>query len=355
MSKLIITRKSEQENSQTIGLNGEIFAIPNVGLAVHDGSTQGGLLLKENNASNENILRNGNFLVDQNGNSWQNIPSVGNIEYIADGWYFHRGGNSVANVAVARSLANDLPVAYKSLRVTTTSGGLDSSFSVISQQIKGAQLLDGQTVTISFWAKTPQSRRIAVIIRQDYDSVTGTRETFAGNAVLTNDWKFYSFTVEVPSSDLSYIFGGNSFTGIWIWLEAGSNYDNRTGGIGTQSGQTDIANIKMEIGKSATPFQAASYEDELIKVQRYFEKNFNDIFMSRAGFSDTSTINATAYVPFAVKKASIPNVTINTNYLTSPTLLEIGHNGFNVFATANNVSSIARITDYVADCEILPY
>jgi len=355
MSKLIITKKSEEENNQTIGLNGEIFAIPSVGLSVHDGVTQGGVVLKENNASNENLLRNGNFLVEQNGTSWQGIPTTGNIEYIADGWFYHRGGSSTANVATSRSLATGLPVAFKAIRITTFSGGLPSSFSIFCQQIKGAQLLDGQTVTISFWAKTTSSRRIAVVFRQDYDSVTGIKETLAGNATLTNGWELYSFTFDAPSSDTTFTFGTESFVGLWIWLEAGSDYDSRTGGIGTQSGQTDIANIKMEIGNLATPFQASSYEDELSKVQRYFEKSTDDIYMSMGGYGDASTVKASAYVPFAAQKASAPTVTINTNFVTSPTTNVIGINGFNVLGTSNNASSIARITDYVADCEILPY
>jgi len=354
MSKLIITKKSEEENNQTTGLNGEIFAIPSVGLSVHDGVTQGGVLLKQNNASNENILRNGSFIVNQNGTSWQGIPTSGNIEYIVDGWFYHRGGGSTANAAVSTGLASDLPVATKALRVTTFSGNNDNSFSIICQQISGVNLLDGQTVTISFWAKTTSSRRIAVILRQDYDNVVGSPELFLGNPSLTNNWEFYSYTITVPKAITTSAFGVNNFTGLWIWLEAGSDYDARTGGIGAQSGQTDIANVKMEIGNSATLFGTFNLENETLKVQQYYEKNFDDIFMFNGAYNDAASIKSNVYIPF-VPKIKIPNVTINTNFLTNPSILAIGKRGFNVLATPTSASSVARVTDYIANAEIPPY
>jgi hypothetical protein len=355
MTRFIPIKKSLQENQQTIGISGEVFSIPEVGLSVHDGATMGGVLLQERSKnSGENILRNGSFIVNQNGTSWQGIPTSGNIEYIVDGWFYHRGGGSTANAAVTTELASDLPVATKALRVTTFSGNNNNSFSIICQQISGVNLLDGQTVTISFWAKTTSSRRIAVILRQDYDNVVGTGELFLGNPSLTTDWEFYSYKITVPKAITTSAFGVNNYTGLWIWLEAGSDYDARTGGIGTQSGQTDIANVKMEIGDSATPFGTFNLENETLKVQQYYEKNFDDIFMFNGAYDDAANVKCNVYIPF-VPKIKIPAVTINTNFLNNPSVLDIGKRGFNVFGTPNSASSVARVTDYIANAEILPY
>lgn len=355
MTRFIPIKKSLQENQATIGISGEVFSIPEVGLSVHDGITSGGVLLQERTkTAGENILRNGSFIVNQNGNSWQSIPTSGNIEYIVDGWFYHRGGGSTANAAVSTALASTLPVATKALRVTTFSGDADNSFSVICQQISGVNLLDGQTVTISFWAKTTSSRRIAVTLRQDYDNTEGTNEIFLGNPSLSNDWVFYSYTTTVPKAKTTTAFGVNNFTGLWIWLEAGSNYDARTGGIGTQSGQTDIANVKMEVGDSATPFGSFNQENETLKVQQYYEKHFDDIFMFNGAYNDTANIKCNVYIPF-VPKIKPPEVTINTNFLNSPSISVISKKGFNVLGTPNSASSVARVTDYIANAEILPY
>lgn len=355
MSRLILPIATTTSNAGTAGISGEIKAIPGVGLALHDGSTPGGLMLSPApEVAGENLLRNGNFIVTQNGSSWQGIPTSGNVHYIADGWHFHRGGNSTANVASARSLANDLPEAYTALRVTTSSGGLSSSFSIISQQIAGVQAIGGRTVAVSFWAKTTSVRRIAVTIRQDYKS-TKVVETFVGNVELTQNWKQYSFVVSVPASISTDTIGANSFTGLWIWLEAGADYDQRTGGIGVQSGQTDIANVKLEIGSAATLFGPTSIPDELLKVQRYYEVNSETLYMARAGYNNTSSVSVTAYVPFSLPKAKTPVVSVTTSFASGTATAAIGTKGFNILAVATSASSIARVTGYVANAEFLPF
>lgn len=355
MTRFIPIKKSLQENEITTGIDGEIFSIPQVGLAVHDGVTSGGTLLQKRiQSAADNILRNGSFIVNQNGTSWQGIPTTGDIEYIVDGWFYHRGGGSTANAAVATSLASTLPVAKTALRVTTFSGNANNSFTIICQQISGVDLLDGQTVTISFWAKTTSSRRIAVVLRRDYKNILGVNEIFLGNPTLSTGWEFYSFTTTVPKAITTNAFGADNFTGLWIWLEAGSDYDQRTGGIGTQSGQTDIANVKMEVGDSATPFGVFNLEQETLKVQQYYETNFDDFFMSAGAYDPLKVGGSNVYIPI-VPKAKIPSVTVNTSFAGTASVLSIGKKGFNVMATPTNATSIARVTDYIADAEILPY
>ena len=356
MTRLIPRKVSAAENATTVGFNGEVLGIPGTGIAIHDGITPGGVVLQDRPGTPaENLVRNGNFIVAQNGTSWLSIPTSGSFEYIADGWYFHRGGNSTANAATSRSIAADLPDAYTALRITTTSGGLASSFSVLSQQIANVQLVAGKTVTVSFWAKTTSTRRIAVSIRQDYDSAKGSVETFAGNASLTTNWSRYSFTVNVPASVPADVVGINSFTGLWIWLEAGSNYDNRTGSIGEQSGQTDIANVKLEIGEIATDFGPHSYVDELLKVKRYYEKSTQVQFLCRGAYSDAGKNDAVGYVKFDTEKVAAPVVTVSGDYVAGLAAFGAGAAGFSVLGVPNNATSVARITGYTANAEIEPY
>lgn len=356
MTRLIPKKVSAAENAATVGFNGEVLGIPGTGIAIHDGITPGGVVLQNRPGTpGDNLIRNGNFIVAQNGTSWLSIPTSGNFEYIADGWYFHRGGNSTANAATSRSIAADLSDAYTALRITTTSGELASSFSVLSQQIADVQLVAGKTVTVSFWAKTTSTRRIAVSIRQDYDSIKGSVETFAGNASLTTDWVRYSFTATIPASVPADVVGTNSFTGLWIWLEAGSNYDNRTGSIGTQSGQTDIANVKLEIGEVATDFGPHDYASELLKVKRYYEESAQVQFLCRGAYNDATKNNAVGYVQFGVEKVAAPVVTVSGDYVAGLAVAAVGTSGFSVIGTPNNATSVARITGYTANSEIEPY
>jgi hypothetical protein len=359
-ARLVLKRLSELENDALIGINGELIAVPGVGLALHDGGTPGGIMLEPPpqvaGSAGHNLIRNGNFIVQQNGYEWLGIPTSGDIHYIADGWHFHRGGGSTANVAISRTYTESEEDAYTALRVNTFSGGLASSYSILCQQIADARLCIGRTVTVSYKARATNPRRIAVVLRQDFDSATGTLETFAGNAELTTDWQYFTHTFRVPDTPGSYTYGAASFTGLWFWLDAGSNYDDRTGGVGNTSGQFDITNVKMEISSIATPFGATSYWDELLRVQQYFEKNTETVYMAQGGYNDGATVKTVAYIPYRVPKVKTPSISgITSSYVTSPVASGIGTIGFNVLGTANDVTSIARITGFTADAEILPY
>lgn len=359
-SRLVLKRLSALENESFTGINGEVVALPGVGLALHDGGTPGGMLLQPRpqaaGSSGNNLIRNGNFIVQQNGTEWLGIPTSGDIHYIADGWHFHRGGGSTANAATSRSYVDSEDDAYTALRVTTFSGGLASSYSILCQQIADARLCAGRTVTVSYKARATTPRRIAVVLRQDFDSVTGTLETFAGNAELTTDWQHFSHTFDVPDTPSSYTFGAEHFTGLWFWLDAGSNYDARTGGVGNTSGQFDLANVQMEISDAATPFGATSYWEELLRVQRYYEVNAELVYMAQGGYNDGGTVKTTAFVPYRVPKVKAPTISgLTTTYATSAVAAGIGTVGFNVLATSNDLTSIARVTGFTADAEILPY
>lgn len=359
-TRFVLKKLSQSENAVLSGISGELIAVPGVGVALHDGGTPGGMMLRPRlesvASSGANLIRNGNFIVAQNGGSWVGIPTVANIHYIADGWHFHRNGGSTANAAVSRSYVDSEGDAYAALRVTTFSGGLASSFSVLCQQIADARLCAGRTVTVSYKAKAGTSRRIAVILRQDFIGATGVIETFAGNAELTSDWQTFSHTFSVPDTLSSYTFGTGHYTGLWFWLDAGSDYDGRTGGVGNTSGQFDIANIKMEIGGAATPFGETSYYDELQRVQQYYEKSTETVYMSQAGLNDGNTVKAVAYIPYRVPKAKTPTISgLATSFISSPSSSAVGTVGFNVIGTASDATNYARVTGYTADAEILPY
>lgn len=357
-TRFVLKRVSKEVNATFTGINGEVLAIPGSGIALHDGATLGGVLLEPRplNAG-RNLLRNGSFIVNQNGTSWLAIPSSGNIEYIADGWHFHRGGGTTANAATSRSFVDGQPDAYTALRVSTFSGGAPNSFAVLCQQIDDARLLGGKRVTVSFKAKASANRRIALTVRRDFRGGVSD-EIFIGNFEIGVAWKSYSQTFDVPNTVAATVFTAGHFTGLWFWLEAGGDFDARTGGIGVHSGSFDVTNIKMEIGDRATPFGEISGGDELLKVQQYFEKSTETVFMSQGGYNDADTVKTVAYIPFRVPKVKAPAISagsITADFAASPTVFDIGARGFNVLATASDVSSIARVTGYTADAEILPY
>lgn len=356
-TKLILRRKSEVENSTFVGYNSEVIAVSGKGIALHDGGTPGGMLLEPRiqNSLGTNFIRNGNFIVSQNGVMWLGVGGSG-YAYIADGWYFVAGGESTANCAVSRTYTDGEDDAYSALRITNFSGGLNNSFSVLSQQIDDVRLLAGRKVTVSFKAKASTPRRVAIVIRQDFKGEVGVEETFAGNAEITTSWQYYTFTVTIPPILSTTVISSGNFTGLWIWLEAGSNYDPRTGGIGITSGSFDITNIKIEIGNAATSFGATQLATELRKVQEYYEKHITTQYMSMWAVNDAASVAATTFMNFLVPKIKPPTISgLTTNFLSNAASSVINEGGFNVIGTPNSAVSVARVLGYTANAEIPPY
>jgi hypothetical protein len=63
--------------------------------------------------------------------------------------------------------------------------------------------------------------------------------------------------------------GDSAFT-LNIWFDAGSDYNSRTDTLGQQSGTFDIAQVQVEPGPVATPFERRPIGTELALCQRYY-------------------------------------------------------------------------------------
>jgi hypothetical protein len=118
--------------------------------------------------------------------------------------------------------------------------------------------------------------------------------------VADEEWHYYTVTKKVPS-------GGSAFR-VEIWT-----------GVGTTSGDyLEIAQVQLELGKVATPFEHRSYGEELALCQRYYYKTYNQsvtpgtVTLSGASASITSTTSSTVhphYFQFPVEMRSAPSIT----------------------------------------------
>jgi hypothetical protein len=59
-----------------------------------------------------------------------------------------------------------------------------------------------------------------------------------------------------------------------IWFDAGSDFNAETDSLGQQSGTFDIAQVQVEPGPVATPFERRPIGTELALCQRYFNKSY---------------------------------------------------------------------------------
>jgi len=159
---------------------------------------------------------------------------------------------------------------YTEITVNSVAGA--GNLCNFGQRLEGVSSLAGKAVTLSFWAKAAVgSPSIGIEISQNFGSGGSASTLGVGQAqVLSTTWTKYTKTITVPDISGKTI-GTSSYTGLTIWLDAGSTYDSRSGAIGQSSKVISIAQVQLEEGSLATPFEQRPIGTELELCQRYYE------------------------------------------------------------------------------------
>ena len=222
-----------------------------------------------------NAIINGNFDI------WQRGTSFSAPEFGSDRWYNLRGVSSCTMSRQAFTLGQtDVtgePTYFCRMAVTSSAGA--GSFAVLAQPIEDVRTFAGQSATISFYAKADASKTIALELRQDFGS--GGSPSLPVDSIgtqkftLTTSWQKFTATISIPSiSGKTIGTNNNSKIDMNIWFDAGSSFNSRTDTLGQQSGTFDIAQVQVEAGSVATPFERRPIGTELALCQRYYETTY---------------------------------------------------------------------------------
>lgn len=247
----------------------------------------------------KNHIINGNFDIWQRGTS-QTTDGYGSD----DRWANYNGGSTKTHSRVActnteRTLFN--ATAFSRTVVTSVTGV--GNYTLKVQHIEDVTKLADKTVTLSFWAKADSNKNIAVEFRQRFGTggspsaeVTGIGSQLVS---LTTTWQKKTITVTLPSivgKTLGTDGVHTSSTVLAFWFDAGSNLNARTANLGQQSGTFDIAQVQLEEGSVATPFEQRPIGLELSLCQRYYQglsTSFGETSSTNGGISANSASLAT--------------------------------------------------------------
>jgi len=281
-----------------------------------------------NELINQSFMRN--EIINGNFDVWQRGISQSGLAYGSDDRWASSflGGTTILHTRETfnpgQNIVIDNPKYFS--RTVVTSGNAIGSFAHKTQYINDVSLFTNKIMTLSFWAKADASKNISVEFIQNFGvggsaSITGIG---AVKKTITNGWTKYTVTLTMPNVAGKTI-GENSYTSIRFWFEAGTNYNARTDSLGNQSGTFDLAMVKFEIGRKATPFTPTRYQDEKLKCNYYAQK----ITASRqyAGFGNgvaISTTQALVDVPLLGEMRTTPTLTLmgtfglyNTDYIAA--------------------------------------
>jgi hypothetical protein len=300
-----------------------------------------------------NKIINGNFDV------WQRATSQTSSGYgSADRWTcFHDGSTKTVSRQTFALGQTDVPNNSKYfMRHVVTSVPGAGNYVIMDQRIEGVETLSSKTITLSFWARADASKNIAVEFQQNFGTGESPSTSVLGIGsqlvALTTSWTRYTVTVDIPSvSGKTLGTDSNDNMRIRFWFDAGSNYNAVAASLGQQSGTFDLAQIQIEEGSVATPFEQRPIGMELSLCQRYYEEGR----ISQSGYNIT-TSSTFASIPFMVSKRTSPTVT-----LTAGTNIFLG--GWIASGSYPNIIIIVDNTDttggiralnmiYTADAEL---
>jgi hypothetical protein len=269
-----------------------------------------------------NKIINGNF------DFWQRGTS-GSSGYLADRWLTSLSGSTAAISRQSFTLGQtDVPGEPDYFhRVVVTSSAGANNIAVMQQRIESVKTLAGQTATLSFWAKADASKNMAVEFYQTFG--TGGSPSTEVSAIgittiaLTTSWQKFTVKVDVPSiSGKTLGTNNDDFLGMVFWLDAGSTFDSRTNTLGQQSGTFDIAQVQLEAGDVATPFEERPIGTELALCQRYYEKSYRQSVTPGASGQGNSGVVLYIGTGNSVSNGDkLPMVTFMTVKRATPTIL----------------------------------
>ena len=270
-------------------------------------------------AGMRNAIINGNFDI------WQRGTSFTGAQYGADRWVNSRGGTTCTLSRQAFTLGQtDVPgePTYFCRMVVTSVAGASNN-SILQQRIEGVRTFAGQQVTVSFWAKADATKSIAIELTQTFGTGGSPSAAVEGigsvKKTLTTTWQKITHTITLPSIGSKTLGSDdNDRLSLNIWFDAGSDFNSRTDSLGQQSGTFDIAQVQVEAGPVATPFERRPIGVELALCQRYYWQ-FLGVTGSNRTFGSASATNTTNYrapIWFPVDMRAIPSFTGDSDAIT---------------------------------------
>jgi len=256
----------------------------------------------------KNRIINGDFFINQRGFT----STTGSGNYGFDRWLYGYSGGTVTS-SPQNFTAGTAPVSgYEGktfFRQDVTGQSAAGNYAQLQQPIEDVRTFAGQTVTVSFWAKSASATpKIAVELQQNFGtggSPSSTVSTPMGAVTISTSWTRYSVTVAVPSISGKTIGTdvNSSSLKLVLWTSAGSSFATGASSIGIQTNTFDIWGVQIEAGSAATPFQTATgtIQGELAACQRYYFRFVaGDAYSLLAPGQANSATQANAFVKHPV-------------------------------------------------------
>jgi len=255
------------------------------------------------NLVGKNRIINGNFAIAQRGTSF----TTDNI-YTLDRWFSADGsGGSPARTLSQQTFTlgqTDVPNAYYYARHNQTSATPNGNSSLV-QKIEDVTQFDGQTVTLSFYAKADAAMDVDIRFIQDFGTggTPSSDVTVTETVSISTSWTKYTVTTTLGSLSGKTLGTDGVHT---TFLQVNMEFQPTT------TFTFDIAQVQLELGNVATEFEHRPYGMELALCQRYYQEfdafNYNYYYGVYHGYYGGSTKLHTFYLNTTMRTAATVTV-----------------------------------------------
>jgi len=234
-----------------VGNNGETL--------VADSSASTGLRYQGNYAAGKNGIINGDCRVAQRGSS-VTTTGTGYFYGAVDRFLGYSSAASTATVSQQAFTTGTAPASPYEAQFFVRSVSTNTA-TYLATRLEDVRVFAGQTVTLSFYAKTDVAQTMsAVTLEQNFGSggSASVTTTTTLSPALTTGWQRFSVSVAVPS-----ISGKTVGTSSYLQIQW----------QGALNKNLDFWGVQLEAGSVATAFQTATgtIQGELALCQRYFQ------------------------------------------------------------------------------------
>lgn len=266
----------------------------------------------------KNLLINGNFDVWQRATTYT-ASNIGSYQ-TADRWYMTSNGG--VNVTYSQqALGFDQNGKSNSMRVQRASGSSGRFYLTQLMETTVLNRCRGKSVTLSYWAKRGSDLGATdVVVRVGTQTSETTRDDakvqyLDSTPSLSTSWQKFSHTLTLTSTS-------DSASGFLVEFIA-----ERAGGTNVWY---EVAQVQLEIGSVATPFEFRPFGVEFSLCQRYYELSTPYGTFPSNG-ADSTSLSATsfclgAFVPWGSTNASRPVIRFAVQKRATPTIGQWGNN-----------------------------
>lgn len=260
----------------------------------------------------KNVLYNGAMRVAQRGAAAIHIGSGGTALFV-DRWEGHVGALAAADVSqISSTTLNQFQYAA---RVQRTAGNTSLGAIQLAQSLESVDSipLQGQTVTLSFWARngatySPAGSLLAGTVYtgtgtdENVFGYTGSAASIPGSFTLTAAWQRFQVTGVIPTTatEIGVIFTADP-----------------TGTAGAND-YFDITGVQLEIAAAAGQFDFIPFGDDLDRCSRYYQSSFPYGTVPAQGAGITGAVEYAVLVAAATQTANI--IPFNRRMRISPTI-----------------------------------